>query len=165
MTLGRAKAILSGFWFIFGGIVYMIVAYLTLIGRFDLGPGDWDAGLAWVSPLILPVLGFILPTMTLTSVPRDLIKIKHVHVFGIVLTLSLFYIGLLFLLLWRLPLEIDKIETYVGNVMRSSLWYMGAFQAVIMGLLGKFYLEEVNPGRPDNPGNAPSTGAGRAGEL
>ncbi len=144
MRLGRAKAIISSTWLFLGVIIYLVVIYLTIIGKFKFAPGDWDAGLAWISPLILPVLGFILPTWTLTGTRRDRVELKHMYVFFFAIFLSLLYLLALFFVLWRLPEEIHEIEEYVNQVMRTSSWYLGTFQALILIVIGKFYLEEVH---------------------
>ena len=57
MTLGRAKAIISYIWLTLGSLLFGVVVYLTLIGKFRFSPGNWDAGLSWVSPLNLASVG------------------------------------------------------------------------------------------------------------
>ena len=55
MTVGRAKAIISYVWLIFGGTIFGLVLYLTLIGKFRFSPTNWDAGLSW--PMMATILG------------------------------------------------------------------------------------------------------------
>lgn len=154
MTLGRAKACLSGVLLAGGGAVYIIVIIQTLVGRYDFGPGDWDSGIAWASPLILPILGFVIPSLSLVPASRDRVRIKHSYVFWLTLFLSFAYLACLVVVLWRVPLGIADIHSYVNRVMRTSLWAIGAFQAVLMGLLAKFYLEEVRDDIDDHGGVA-----------
>jgi hypothetical protein len=143
MTVGRAKAVISYIWLFFGSIIFSIVVYLTLIGKFRFAPGNWDAGLAWATPLILPVLGFIVPTWTIGTTKKDSIVLKHAHVFFAAVFLSVLYFLGLFYILWLLPREIDDIEAYVNDVMRTSSWFLGTVQALLIVVVGKFFLEEI----------------------
>ena len=54
MTVGRAKAIISYIWVILGSMIFALVIYLTVIGKFRFSESNWDAGLSWVTPLVLP---------------------------------------------------------------------------------------------------------------
>jgi hypothetical protein len=143
MTLGRAKAIISYIWLILGSIIYALVVYLTLIGKFRFSASDWDAGLSWVTPLVLPVLGFIIPTWTIVGTNKDHVILKNIHVFIAAVLMSVLYLLALFGVLWLLPQEIGAIEKYVNEVMRTSSWFLGTFQALIVVVLGKFFLEEI----------------------
>jgi hypothetical protein len=144
MTVGRAKAIISYIWLFFGSIIFALVVYLTLIGKFRFSPGDWDAGLAWVTPLTLPVLGFMVPTWTIGTTKKDSIVLKHAHVFFAAVFLSILYFVGLFYIIWLLPRKIDDIETYVNDVMRTSSWFLGTVQALVIVVIGKFFLEDVS---------------------
>lgn len=143
MTLGQAKAALSYIWLIFGSLIFGLVVYLTLIGKFRFAPGDWDAGLSWVTPLVLPVLGVIVPTWTIRSTKKDRVVLKHVHVFFAAMFLSLLYFFGLLAVLWLLPRDIEAIQAYVNDVMRTSSWFLGTIQALVIVVVGKFFLEEV----------------------
>jgi hypothetical protein len=143
MTVGRAKAIISYLWIIFGSLIFGVVVYQTMIGKFRFSPGDWDAGLSWVTPLIFPVLGFIIPTWTVGPTKKDLVVLKHVHVFFAAVFFSVLYFFGLIGVLWRLPREISEIEAYVNDVMRTSSWFLGTVQALVIVVVGKFFLEEI----------------------
>lgn len=143
MTVGHAKAVISYLWLIFGSIIFGLVVYLTLIGKFRFSASDWDAGLSWVTPLILPVLGFIIPTWTIRATKRDRVVLKNTHVFFAAVLLSTLYFLGLFGVLWRLPQEISEIEAYVNDVMRTSSWFLGTIQALTIVVVGKFFLEEI----------------------
>jgi hypothetical protein len=144
MTVGRAKAIISYVWLIFGGTIFALVVYLTLIGKFRFSPSNWDAGLSWVIPLVLPVLAFMVPTWTIRATKKDRVVLKHTHIFFAAVFLSVLYFLGLFGVLWLLPREIGDIENYVNDVMRTSSWFLGVAQALIIVVLGKFFLEEIN---------------------
>jgi hypothetical protein len=143
MTVGRAKAIISYVWLIFGGTIFGLVVYLTLIGKFRFSPTNWDAGLSWVIPLILPVLAFMVATWTVQTTQKDRMVLRHSHVFFAAVFFSVLYFLGLFGVLWRLPREIGEIENYVDDVMHTSSWYFGAAQALIIVVVGKFFLEEI----------------------
>jgi hypothetical protein len=144
MTVGRAKSIISYIWLVLGIILFANVTYLTIIGRFRFSQHDWDAGLAWVIPLVFPVLGFIVPTWTLAETRKDRVVLKDTVVFFAAVFLSLVYLLSMFVILWRLPLEIREIEEYVNDVMRTSSWFLGTLQALIVAVVGKFFLEEIH---------------------
>jgi uncharacterized membrane protein YqjE len=144
MTLGRAKAILSIIWVFFGFIIFGLVAYLTVIEKFTFSKSSWDAGLSWAIPLILPVLAFIIPTWTVRRTKKDQIVLHHTHVLVAAVFLSACYFLGLFIVLWRLPEEIGDIKNYVEDVMRSSTWYLSFAQALVIVVLGKFFLEHID---------------------
>jgi len=143
MTVGHAKAAISYIWLVLGAIVFGLVVYLTMIGKFRFSPSDWDAGLSWITPLVLPVLGFIIPTWTVHTTKRDRVVLTNTHVFFAAIPLSILYFAGLFGVLWRLPQEISEIEAYVNDVMRTSSWFLGTIQALTIVVVGKFFLEEI----------------------
>jgi hypothetical protein len=49
----------------------------------------------------------------------------------------------LFGVLWLLPREISEIEVYVNDVMRTSSWFLGTGQALVIVVVGKFFLEDL----------------------
>ena len=144
MTLGQAKAILSYIWFLMGSLIFVLVVYLTVIGKFRFAATDWDAGLSWVTPLTLPILAFIIPTWTIGETKKDRVVLKKLHVFVAAVFFSILYFFALFVVLWRLPPEIGAIQIYVNEVMRTSSWYLGILQAFVVMIVGKFFLEEVS---------------------
>ena len=152
MTLGRAKAVISYVWVVIAVTILGIVFIQTLKGKYDFKPGDWDAGLAWAMPLVLPILGFIIPTWTLAGSARDQVIVKNVHVFVFALILSLLYFIALFVVLWQIPVEISDIEAYATRTLRTTSWVFGVFQVAVVAALGKFFLEEIyEPGRSEQP--------------
>jgi len=82
-------------------------------------------------------------TWTVQTTQKDRMVLRHSHVFFAAVFFSVLYFQGLFVVLWRLPREIGEIENYVDDVMHTSSWYFGAAQAVIIVVLGKFFLEEI----------------------
>jgi len=131
---------------------YDLCARRILIGKFRFSASNWDAGLSWVIPLVLPVLAFMIPTWTIRQTKKNLTVLNHSHVFFAAVFCSLLYFLALFGVLLRLPREIGDIEKYVDEVMRTSSWYLGTAQALIIVILGKLFLEDIG----EEPGVNPS---------
>jgi hypothetical protein len=75
------------------------------------------------------------------------------HVFYLSVIASIFYLGMLYSVLGFMPHTVSEFETYVANIMRRSSWYLGTVQAVVVVLVGKFFLEHI----PEEPSSQDPT--------
>ena len=148
MTVGRGRSILSLIWVIMSLPLMAIVFFQTITGRY----GAWEIGFAWLIPLLLPVLSFIVATWTVAESRKDKILLQNAYVFYASVAFSVFYLALLYVVVARLPRDLVEINDYVANVMRPSSWYLGTLQALVVVAVGKFFLEEIavngGPGQP-----------------
>jgi hypothetical protein len=139
MTLGQARGILSTAWVIMALPLIAIVFLQTIHGNYE----EWDAGFGWLIPLLFPVLSLIFATWTVAETRRDRVVMHNKYVFFLSLIASVFYLALLYAVLGSMPRELDQLHDYIRRVMRPSSWYLGSIQAVVVILVGKFFLEHV----------------------
>jgi hypothetical protein len=141
VSVGRARAVLSTVWIVLGLPLIGVVFLQTIKGKY--GQNDWDTGFSWLIPLLFPTLSLIIATWTVAETPKDRIIMTNKHVFYLSLTVSIFYLGMLYSVIGFMPPTLSEFETYVANIMRRSSWYLGTVQAIVVVLVGKFFLEHI----------------------
>jgi hypothetical protein len=151
MTVGRARAILSTVWVVLSIPLIAIVFLQTIHDNYE----QWDIGFGWLIPLIFPVLSFIFATWTVAETQKDKIVMKNSHVFYLSLLASIFYLSLLYVVVGTMPREADALREYVQHKMTPSSWYLGFIQAVVVVLVGKFFLEHIP--EEDKPAASPKS--------
>jgi hypothetical protein len=97
---------------------------------------------SWVAQLLFPVLSLIVAAWTVGGAHSDSRPIRSAMVFWGTLLLSLFYVATLYLVVGLEPLSPGDWLT----VFRSSGWYLGLFQGIVIGALGKFFIENKGTG-------------------
>ena len=65
------------------------------------------------------------------------------HIFYLSLTVSIFYLGMLYAVIGFMPPKASEFEEYVANILRHSSWYLGTVQAIVVVVVGKFFLEHI----------------------
>jgi len=131
---------LSGVWIFLATPLIAIVFFQTINRKYD----EWDTGFGWLTPLVFPVLSFIIATWTVAESREDRMVLKNTYVFVASVVLSVFYLSLLYAILLSMPVEIKDFRDYVVSVMRPSLWYLGTIQAIVVVAVGKFFLEDIS---------------------
>jgi len=138
LTVGQARAMLSYVWIILALPLFAIVFFQTVRQRYE-----WETGFGWLIPLLFPNLAIIVATWTLSETRKEQIVLKNRYVFILSLLFSIVYLLALYTVVWQMPLDFDAVKVYVEKVMRYSSWYLGAFQAIVVVVVGKFFLEEI----------------------
>ena len=151
MTVGRARMILSSVWVFLTLPLIFFVTVQTVNGRYG---EEWDAGFAWLMPLLFPILSFIIATWTISYTRRDRVVMRNLYVFVTTVMLSLFYICMLYFVLIRMPLTEPDAKHYIQHTLKASLWFLGALQALVVVTVGKFFLEEVSDHEADGSPHA-----------
>jgi hypothetical protein len=141
VRVGRARAILSTVWVILGLPLIGVVFLQTLKGKY--GQSDWDTGFNWLIPLLFPMLSLIIATWTVAETTKDRIIMANKHIFYLSLTVSIFYLGMLYAVIGFMPPTVSEFEEYVANILRRSSWYLGTVQAIVVVVVGKFFLEHI----------------------
>ncbi len=139
MTIGRARAILSYLWVVMSIPLIAIVFLQTVNKKFE----EWETGFGWLIPLVFPVLSFIIATWTVAESRKDQLVLKNRYVFVASMLLSVFYLLSLYTIVVLMPREFDEFRNYVKEVLRPSSWYLGTIQAIVVVVVGKFFLEEI----------------------
>ena len=151
MRVGQARAVLSTTWVVLALPLIAMVFLQTVHGTYE----PWDVGFSWLSPLVIPILSLMIATWSVAETRRDRVTLKNKHVFFLSLLASVFYLALLYVVLLSMPLDNvgqpSPLEKYVETVMRPSSWYLGAIQALVVVIVGKFYLEDIPEEEPGAP--------------
>jgi len=82
-------------------------------------------------------------TWTVSETRKERVILKNKFVFVSCALLSIAYLIALYTILWQMPVEVTELNEYLERVMRVSSWYLGAFQAIVVAAVGKFFLEEI----------------------
>jgi predicted PurR-regulated permease PerM len=143
VTVGKAKAILSLVWVLLSIPLIGIEFIQTLNDNYD----QWDVGLGWLIPLVLPVLSFIVATWTVTETDSDRVLLKKFHVFVTSLLASVVYLGLLYVVVLLMPRDLELLRDYIEHKMKPSSVWLGVLQGIVVIMVGKFFLEHI----PDGP--------------
>ncbi|PWT81154.1 MAG: hypothetical protein C5B58_10255 [Acidobacteria bacterium] len=95
---------------------------------------------SWIAQLLFPVLGLIIAAWSAGGRHGDELQVRSNVVFWGALILSLFYVCALYLVVWLEPLSSEDWSL----VFRSSGFYLGIFQTVVITALGKFFIENIH---------------------
>jgi hypothetical protein len=146
MTVGRARAILSTAWVLLALPLIAIIFLQTVGGKYE----EWEDGFGWLIPLVFPILSLMFATWTVAQTRKDRVVVANKHVFYLSLVASIFYLVLLYVVVGKMPRkdtafapDAKAFQDYVEHVMRPSLWYLGTIQAVVVVVIGKFFLEHI----------------------
>jgi cellobiose-specific phosphotransferase system component IIC len=133
MTVGQAKSWLSIGWLIAVGPLIVVLVLRQQNGFFGNDAKDvWS----WFSQFVLPALTLLGGAWTVSTSPNDQKAIGNKFVFSVAVTLSIFYLALLYLV----------VASQVGsaqpvNQLKDSGLFLGIIQALVIGVLGKFFIE------------------------
>jgi uncharacterized BrkB/YihY/UPF0761 family membrane protein len=136
MTIGRARAILSGLW-IGCSIPLVVVAMVLSMTKFD--KEEWDIPWTWLVPLIIPTLSLIVAVWSTGGAASDRKPVKSREVFWGTIALTLLYFLAIYLVIFLYPLARTDLATHL----RTSVWYLGLLQCLATLALGKFYFENA----------------------
>jgi uncharacterized membrane protein len=133
MTVRSAKLSLSIGWLIAVGPLIIVLVLRQLNGFFG---SDLKEVWNWFSQFVLPGLTLLGGAWTVSASPNDQKEIDNKPVFWVAVALSGFYLILLYIV----------VASQVGtaqpvNQLKDSGLFLGIFQALVIGVLGKFFIE------------------------
>jgi hypothetical protein len=140
MTIGRARATLSLLWVFAGGPLLLLMVARSVTGFYGSESNELLEVWAWIATLLLPMLGLIVAAWSAGGAHGDNKPVRSTVVFWGALLFSVFYLSTLYLVV---ALEPPAPEPWV-NVFRTSGWYLGFFQALVVAAIGKFFIENVH---------------------
>jgi hypothetical protein len=136
MTIGKARAILSGVWIFGSAPLILIITIQTIMGVYD----DWDTPWSWLTPFIFPLLSLIVTVWTVSRPPALDHEVKEAYVLWAAVFMSLFFL----LIMYAIPILGRMSPTPMGKIMKASVWYLSPLQALVTVLLGKFFIENID---------------------
>lgn len=140
MTIGRARAALSLLWVGAGGPLLLLMVARSVTGFYGKDNNELLEVWAWVATLLLPMLGLIVAAWSAGGSHGDDKPVRSMAVFWGALLFSAFYLATLYLVVVLEPPAPDPWAT----VFRTSGWYLGFFQALVVAAIGKFFIENVH---------------------
>jgi hypothetical protein len=144
MKVKTARSVLSTTWVVCSLPLIAIVA-LQGLNQVYGDPQDWDKGLMWIMPLLFPVLGTVVGSMSVGPNEVDGFEISSNSAFWLTMLLSLVYFAILYYAIIVGSLKY-KHENWTF-IMRYTGWFLGTFQALISIALTKFFIENIRPNR------------------
>lgn len=133
MTMRLAKSWLSIGWLVAVGPLMIILVLRQQNGFFGTDPKEvWN----WFGQFVLPALTLLGGAWSVSVSPNDQKPIDNPMVFWVAVVLSIFYLTLLYLV----------IASQVGSSqplsqLKDSALYLGLIQGLVIGVLGKFFIE------------------------
>lgn len=140
MTIGRARATLSLLWVFAGGPLLLLMVARSVSGFYGKESGELLEVWAWIATLLLPMLGLIVAAWSAGGAHGDEQPVRSMAVFWGAVLFSVFYLSTLYLVV---ALEPPAPDSWI-NVFRTSGWYLGFFQALVVAAIGKFFIENVH---------------------
>ena len=131
-----AKKNLATLWFVLVGLVFLLMFFQTLNGKFEKNVNEaWG----WLFPTVLPTLSLILTVFVfdMRNTQKQVVKVDRFY-FRLVFSLSLFYMIIILLILLSQPFTGQPIIT----LMKDSNIYLGPIQAIISGAMGLFFVKK-----------------------
>ncbi len=134
MTVHKAKTWLFIGWACAVAPLMIILVMRQLSGEYGNDAQDvWN----WFSQFVLPTLTLLIGAFTVSAAPSDHKPLDHPMLFWVAAALSLFYIGLLYVVVGK---QVFTTLTYQEYFKQTAL-FLGLIQAVVIGVVGKFFIE------------------------
>ncbi|MFD2180582.1 hypothetical protein [Rhodoplanes azumiensis] len=132
MTVRTAKLVLTALW----GVAVMPLLLILILRQLNGFYGtEAEAAWTWVAQYVFPGMTLIGGAWTVTDHPEDAEKRASAVVVWGALVLSAFYLLVLYLVLGA------QARGPVKDVLQGSGLFLGLIQGVVVGWLGKFFIE------------------------
>jgi hypothetical protein len=134
MTVRGAKMALSIGWLLAVAPLIIVLVLRQLGGYYGANPKEvWN----WFTQFVLPALTLLAGAWTVTTAPGDKSRFDNSFVFWLAAALSAFYVALLYFVIgmqtWsQLPWQ---------EVFKQSALFLGILQGLVIGVVGKFFIE------------------------
>ena len=136
-----ARSFLSVMW-VAGSLPLIVIVALQSFNQVYGGADSWDKGWLWIMPLLFPMLGTVIGSWSVGRNKIDTQEISSGSVFYLTVLLSFTYFVILYgaIITGSLVYEHSNWDL----IMRSTGWFLGMFQALIMIALTKFFIENIH---------------------
>lgn len=138
----RAKTRLATVWLGGGGVIFLILLPMVMMGKFHGVPKGVEDAFGWYLTTIMPNLSLIIGALVEDVRAEPEKKIKHVDSFfyRLAVGFSIFYLGVVLLTLFGSTFSILPPEERGVAMLRLSNLWLAPIQGLVTGILGFFYL-------------------------
>jgi hypothetical protein len=134
MTVRGAKLWLSIGWTAAMAPLVIVLILRQLEGFYG---SDAKEVWSWFSQFVLPALTLLAGAWTVSTPPSEQKPIDNAAVFWIAVAMSVFYIVLLYVVIGKQPTSpLPWQEQF-----KQSALFLGIIQGLVIGVLGKFFIE------------------------
>jgi len=134
ISWAKCKRLLATLWFTGSGVIFFIVSFQTILGRYGENANEaWG----WLLPTVMPTLSLIIGVMVMDALGRGT-KIKTVDRFIFTLAFGLSVVYLLMVVLMILMQPFSSLSPL--ELMKQSNLWLGPFQGLVSALLGAFFI-------------------------
>lgn len=133
--MARCKRYLATVWFVLSGLILLLLAVQTMMGRY--GDGATDAW-GWFLPNVMPTLSLMVAVLVLDQMGKGS-KIKTADRFLFKLALGLSAVYLLLIMLSILVQPFAPLPP-LQLMQQSNLW-LGPMQGLVAGAMGAFFIK------------------------
>lgn len=142
--LDRVRAALATQWLIAGGIILLLLAMQSLLGRYGTHVQDV---FGWILPNLMPTLGMILTVLGYTALDATALKaVVRRSFFRVAYSLSAFYFLLIVITILVQPIVGADSEQAIELMRTSNLW-LGPVQGLVASALGVLFVSKKAPPR------------------
>jgi ABC-type transport system involved in cytochrome c biogenesis permease subunit len=134
MTVQSAKLWLSVGWLAAMAPLVVVLILRQLDGFYG---SDAKEVWSWFSQFVLPALTLLAGAWTVAAAPTDQKQIDNTIVFWIAVSMSIFYIVLLYVVIGKQPTSSVPWQ----EQFKQSALFLGIIQGLVIGVLGKFFIE------------------------
>lgn len=137
LGLDEARTRLARVWIVGSFVIIVILVLQSLLGHYeDKVQEAWG----WVLPTLMPTLGMIITVLTYTALnPSLLASVVRRDFFSVSMSLSVFYLVLIFLTIAIQPIVHAYGEAAVRLMRLSNLW-LGPIQGLVASALGVLFV-------------------------
>lgn len=136
VSMAKSQKKLATLWFIGAGILFLIVLFQTMLGRFGEQSGEaWG----WLLPTIMPTLSLILSVLVVHAIGKS-IERKTVDRF--IFRLS-FNLSAVYLVVVNLTILVSPFTSSSPiELMRQTHLWLGPFQGLVSASIGVFFVKK-----------------------
>ncbi|WP_197326554.1 hypothetical protein [Ralstonia solanacearum] len=142
ISLKRARQSLGALWFIGGGLVYLLLIALSLVGRFE---DQADKVWAWFLPTTMPTLTLIAGVLVTGAAQWNQQALSQA-VEPFLFWSSIVASGLYLLCVALVVLMPILTGWVILESMHQSNLFLGPFQSIVTALLGVFFVRSGRRG-------------------
>lgn len=138
VSMSKCKNRLAGAWFIGSGILFFILFFQTIFGRYGEHASEaWG----WFFPNVVPTLSLMLGVFIVDALGKG-VQTKTVgrFLFRLAFGLSSVYLLVVALTILSLPFVTVKPQEMVEFLRQSNLW-LGPLQGLVSASIGVFFVK------------------------
>lgn len=124
-------------WYGGGGLLFVFILIQTFFGRYGTQP---EKAWTWLLPTIMPTLSLITGVLVAKKPSDNPDQSPDPFLFRLAMTLSIFYLAVVFMTLLLAPLS----ELTIYELMAKSNLWLAPMQGLVTASLGVFFTQKKN---------------------